>query len=239
MNEITHLHSQGLTNIQIAKLTNCKIKSVRTILNRNHLKSNRYIQVIETDELTQLLIGSVLGDGYFCKISGFAKNSRLSIAHSEKQKDYIIYKRSLLEKHNLAGKLQISNKFDSRLKNKNWIEYRFKSLTHPIFSQFRNNWYINNKKKLFLDDFNKINGLGLAIWFMDDGQCSTSSYQINTQSFLKEEILSMINILYLKFQIECTVDKTNVLYIRTNSIDKFHYLIKPFMHPSMMYKLKH
>ena len=44
------------------------------------------------NDLKQLLIGSLLGDGCFCSVGNHAKNKCLSIAHSEKQEDYLKFK---------------------------------------------------------------------------------------------------------------------------------------------------
>lgn len=56
---------------------------------------------IEND-LKQLLIGSLLGDGCFCRSSKRVKNMSFSITHGEKQKDYIEYKHSILKNYNLV-----------------------------------------------------------------------------------------------------------------------------------------
>ena len=51
-----------------------------------------YKEIKVENDLRQLLIGSLLGDGCFCSVGKTAKNMCLSIAHSEKQKEYLEYK---------------------------------------------------------------------------------------------------------------------------------------------------
>ncbi|MEE1476326.1 hypothetical protein [Fusobacterium sp.] len=55
------------------------------------------------NDLKQLLIGSLLGDGCFCSLGNKTKNMCLSIAHSEKQKEYLEYKWEILNKYDLVS----------------------------------------------------------------------------------------------------------------------------------------
>ena len=65
-----------------------------------------YKELIIGNDLKQLLIGSLLGDGCFCSPGGTAKNMCLSIAHSIKQKEYLQYKVDILSKYGLASTIR-------------------------------------------------------------------------------------------------------------------------------------
>ena len=81
------------------------------------------------NDLKQLIISSILGDGSFTKITPPAKNSRLSIAHCIGQYDLIKFKWDILNKYNLAGKLSKNKIINSRYKKGYIEEYRFKSFS--------------------------------------------------------------------------------------------------------------
>ena len=85
-------------------------------------------------------------------------------------------------------------------------------------------------------------------WFKDlfflaiqgDGTYS-SGITIQTQSFTIEEIVLLVNVLIIKFQLECTIHtqgKYNVIYIRSKSIKNNLHFLLPFIHPTMFYKFK-
>jgi len=73
------------------------------------------------------------------------------------------------------------------------------------------------------------------------GGTYSSGITIQTQSFTEKEIVLLINVLIIKFQLECSIhtqEKHKVLYIKSKSIKKnLHHLI-PYIHPTMIYKFK-
>lgn len=235
---ILELHSKFLTNKEIANFLNITIKKVNSDLNRNNLLSNKYQKIEETNELKQFILGSILGDGYLTKLDSVYKNSRLSFGHGIKQKDYCQYKHDLLVKYNLAGKFRYYSKYDSRFKNKLNENYTFKSLTHPLFTKYRNLFYKNDIKYINKEIIQDLDAFGLAIWFMDDGSKSKAGYNIYTCSFSIENVLFLKKLLENKFNLECTYCKSsNSIYIKKKSVIKFTNLIKPYIITSMFYKL--
>lgn len=236
--EIIELHSKKLTNIEISKKLNLPIKKIMGDLNRHGYKSNRYLNIEQTEELKQFILGSILGDGYLTKIEDLAINSRLSLGHGIKQKQYCEYKHKFLDKYKLSGKMRYYKAIDSRFKSGYSEGYFFRTKSHPLFSYYRSKFYIDNIKIINKEIISEIGPLGLAIWFMDDASLATRSYQIHTTNFKKEECLYLIEILKSKFDIDCTLQKDNVIYIRTKSIQKFNSLIEPYIIDSMRYKIK-
>ena len=76
-----------------------------------------YKELIIGNDLKQLLIGSLLGDGSFCSIGKHAKNMYLSIAHSMKQEEYLKFKVSILNRYGLASNILYSVTKNSRYKS--------------------------------------------------------------------------------------------------------------------------
>lgn len=190
------------------------------------------------NEIEQLIIGSMLGDGYLSKQPENKYNSRLSIAHSIKQKEYIEWKWKILDNFNLAGKLCYNKIYNDRYIKGYMEEYRFRSKANSLFTFYRNIFYPNGKKVLDFSMISKINELGLTIWLLDDMHLCTTSYQINTQCFSLTEIEKLREILKEKFNINTTHQKfDNVIYVRKNSLEILNNLILPYTVESMKYKL--
>ncbi len=174
----------------------------------------------------KLIVGSLLGDGYLVKTtSGYA----LRINHSIFQKDYADYKYSLI-----SNIVHTPPKIIGKT-------YQFRTVSHPIFKQFRNKFYYKNLKivsKDFLEQY--LNGFVLAIWIMDDGTRESNSIRINSQGFTKNENIYLIKLLQAKLGIKTTLNKDKDkfrLRIKTESIKKVLNLIQPYIIPSMLYKL--
>lgn len=193
--------------------------------------------VIEND-LKQLLIGSLLGDGCFCSVGKQAKNKCLSIAHSVKQKAYLEYKWNILNKYNLVPPIREAKIINSRYTHE-LVECRFKTRLHPIFTKIRNSCYDSNgKKRVILDFVKDIDALGLAIWYMDDGYVTKNSCILSTCSFTLEEQTILSQLLLKKFQLHFNVGKNdNSMYLQAKDFPKFVALVKEFVIPSMQYKL--
>jgi hypothetical protein len=81
---------------------------------------------------------------------------------------------------------------------------------------------------------------------MDDGTADRSGFIIHTNNFKLSEVENLIQVLKSKFNLDCTIQSrlsksTNLsqyyIYIRSNSVDNFVNLIKPYIVPTMEYKL--
>jgi hypothetical protein len=88
---------------------------------------------------------------------------------------------------------------------------------------------------------------------MDDGGwVSTSkSLRISVNAFTLKEVELLVNILKEKFELDCTIQKRSKpkgnfnykykekynLYFLVKSVPLLRALVKPYMHPSMYYKL--
>lgn len=84
--------------------------------------------------------------------------------------------------------------------------------------------------------------LALAIWFMDNGSNLDKSAKIVTNCFTFEEICFLCEVLKKKYNIiatpnKCKQNKGFIIYIHVNSMFLFSNIIKPYMLPSLYYKL--
>lgn len=239
---ILKLTSEGYNIPQIHKLTTYPIKNLQRWYNKRSIKVNKYPLIFPQDDLIQLTYGSILGDGYLSRIEGDFKSSRLSITHSPTQIDYLLHKKFILDKYGFALDITsytfISKFYMSNGKDGTYTHNSLKSLCHPFFTYYRKLFYGEDNIKYINEDIRNLGPQGLAIWFMDDGQLCSSSYQINTQSFNEKDFEILHSMLEDNFNIKSTHDKNNVLYIRVESKEIFADIIYPYIIPSMMYKIR-
>lgn len=190
------------------------------------------------NDLKQLIIGSLLGDGTFEKIQEKNGNSCLIIAHCKEQFEYLDMKYQILLKYSLINKITKTIYTDDRFKNPEYTLFKIKSRRNPIFTYIRNKCYIEGKKHLFFDIIEDIDEMGLAIWYMDDGYVTNNSCILSTCSFTKEEQLLLSYFLLGRFGLHFTVGKNdNSMYLLSSDFNKFRNIISPFILESMKYKL--
>lgn len=195
-------------------------------------------ELVMQNDLKQLLIGSLLGDGCFCSVSKGTKNNCLSIAHSMKQRNYLEYKWNILNKYNLVPSIRESEIVNSRYTH-SIKECRFKTRLHPIFTEIRNTCYDSSgHKRVNMNFIKDIDPLGLAIWYMDDGYVTKNSCILSTCSFTLDEQSLLAKLLLEKFDLHFNVGKhDNSMYLQAHDFSKFKQLIQDYVIPSMQYKL--
>lgn len=186
----------------------------------------------------QIIVGKLLGDGQLETVNG--RTYRLKIEHSIKQKDYVdwLYQ-ELKDFTSSAPKIKLQ-KVQGQEYNKIWFNTRYSGSLRFYAKQF----YRNGRKVVPKLIYRWLTPLSLAVWFMDDGSIKSALHKariINTQSFDKESVKRLINVLKKKFGLECKMRKQKEGYqimILAEFADRFAKIIKNFVHPSMQYKLK-
>lgn len=194
-----------------------------------------------------LLIGSLLGDGNMQTYSK-GKTWRYRAIHQSKDIAYILYKYSILK--DLCGSIpKESFTFDSRT-NKLYSRYSFNTLTHPSLRFFANMFYkfdvktqrwmkiIPRKIELFLTP------RALAFFYMDDGSLKWKDHskatRLCTDNFAFEDIKRFQRVLMSKYKIRTRLSKAKKGYrieINQENALLFYDIIKPYMHPSMTYRI--
>jgi hypothetical protein len=193
-----------------------------------------------TKQQIDVLIGTILGDGFLQKTG--EKNARLRLEHSDKQKEYCLWKGKIF------GRLfQGTPSYLERIhpKTKETYKYcRWQSSASPSFGEWRKYFYPEGKKIIPSDlgDF-LTNPITLAVWYMDDGYFNTvdrnSFIYLGRVTLAEAEIVQKA--IKENFGIEVAVyDKKNkgfALFFNAAETKKFHALIHPFIIESMHYKL--
>jgi recombination protein RecA len=175
-----------------------------------------------THEQEQVIIGSVLGDGY---ISG--RYLRLEMGHGLKQYEYLKWKNSIL--CNLTH-YSVPGKNDKSC----WVTTK----CFQEIKKYRKMFYDEHKK---IPDYaiEKIGPLGLAVWYMDDGSFNGSRAIICCESFEPSSNLLIQKVIMKKFGIKFLHSKSdNRLFLsKYSEIKKFFDLIEPHIHSTMKYKV--
>lgn len=180
----------------------------------------------------QVLLGSLLGDG--CIYKNYKSFSYCEI-HSLSQKDYLLWKNRFLKFNFKRGK-----SYDKRFKKVYFQTVIKKGSIY--FKEFYYLFYPNGKKNITKDILNKLEPLGLAVWFMDDGYYNYNGDNISlyTQGFGLEGNKIIQDWFKNKWNINSKIDSSRgYYYTRLTKKEgfKFTNLIKPYIIPSMEYKI--
>ena len=248
-----------LSNKSIGEIVGLSRSSVQYYLNKLNIHKDRKVQqklnntsrekkLKITASAEQVILGSILGDGYMSpnrhpENTSLTLNSELRIIHSEQQLEYIKYKKELLEcegiKCYLTERKQSKEHFIKGVLVKENKSYYLKTCRNVSFNFYRNTFYKPHKvvgRYLY-----KLNSLGLAIWFMDDGYKHGNTWILCTNGFAFKEVEFLQKLLKHNFNLETSIFKSNLgqplLYIKAKSKQVFLNLIKPYLCKSMLYKI--
>jgi len=192
-----------------------------------------------TYEQKQLIYGTSIADGHI-----FRKNEKrhgaLSIKHSIKQMEFVNLKYELLKDFvRTKPTIQISYLNGKKHKCKS-----FRTLTHDFFTYLHNLLYIKDEQGDFIKHLNKtvldkIDALGLAFMYMDDGTVHHKCRDFCFESFPKEEQKMFCDWLKEKFGLKARVIKYGEGWrTRIYSWNDFDKIIEPFIIKSMKYKIQ-
>lgn len=192
--------------------------------------------------LEQIVVGSILGDGSIHKHS-----KCYSEQHCAKQKDYLLWKKKILDK-------LIFDKEKAKIRMTYYEKtnsYFLHISRHQIFEKYRKLCYPNGKKTVTNKFIKRIGKLAICVWYFDDGcYCPrTDVIHLSTYCFSYEENQKLQRMLKDRFNLNfkiyhrirgdqyylacsgkdtdkfLTFIKKNALYIpksMTHKIGKFH-----------------
>ena len=239
--EVKVLAEAGCNTREISEKLGICCATVKRKLSLLGIKPNRGLSRIYSlnsapEDLKQLVLGSILGDGSFVKASPVS--FCMSIAHAERQLKYLQIKDGILKKYKLSGGISKYTQYDKRHKHY-YTVYKLKSRTNNLFKEVRQKFYsLHNKSIVDTEVFNELSPLGLAIWYLDDGYVTPSSCIFSTVSIPIETQEKLAEILLKKFDLHFTVGKNdNSMYLYHSDFDKFKNLIVDYVPEDLHYKL--
>lgn len=185
------------------------------------------------NNLISVFIGIILSDANVSKSN--KADARLQFKQTIKHINYFYFVFNKLSHYCSRGPYTTR----TILHKKEFIGLGFTTRTLPCITELYDIFYVNNKKIIPHNLFDLLTWEALAHWIMGDGSYN-SGVRIQTECFTMKEIVFIINILIIKFGLECSLHKQrnyNILYIKSKSIKKNLHNLLPYMDDSMKYKL--
>ena len=197
-----------------------------------------------SDQQTQLILGSLMGDGNLSPNTRGRSGTRFRMGHGAKQAAYLDWKVSLL------GNIECSRTSNAK-------GAVFADLTPlPELAEIHEAVYFGDgKKHLCWDYLKELTPLALAVWYMDDGcftvrskglqertQGGTGRIEICVEAMSpgsQERLAQYLRDTHgLDVKLRSSgARRVAVLQFTTAASEKFQKLVAPFIHPSMEYKL--
>lgn len=189
-----------------------------------------------SNQTQAIILGSLLGDGSL-KIHSHYKNARFSFRHSEKQKDYFLWKVNQLSEISSAKNIwrQSKNGQDG------WgtIKWRYQSRALPALTELYNLTHPKGKFKIRRKWLNLLTPLSLAIWWQDDGSIIANGRKgvICTDGFKPKEVERLQRYLFKVWGVQTKVapanakhpEKVRLWFRSTNQLKKFLTIILPYL----------
>lgn len=193
------------------------------------------------------LIGTILGDS---SMTG-KKNKSIITGHCQSQYDYLLIKKEIIEIYCPVG-VTIKEKGNKGGYKKSQKFFQLYSTSHHKITAIYNLIYENKKKVISDELLSKLDEVGLAALFMDDGSKEVrkrkdgtrtiKSYKISMGNFPLEEVELFSDWLYKNFDIESRIYLDRGQYpdlkiTKKENLEKFRELVDPYVVSCLKYKL--
>jgi F-type H+-transporting ATPase subunit a len=183
-----------------------------------------------------IIVGLILSDGHLQK-GKLSKNARLSLNQSIKHVEFAQWMYSILSHYCQS----LPYLFTTTIDGKVFTILSIRTRCYPCLTLLHSAWYSDKVKIVPPTIFEDLTPIALAVWAQGDGCKHNNGFNFNTQSFTLKETVLLLNILNIKYGLNCTIyfdRKKPVLHIKSNSMSAFRTLVTPYFHPSMLYKLR-
>lgn len=191
----------------------------------------------------QVALGSIFGDATIAKPYN-CKNSTCYFieGHSGAQVEYLKWKHQHLAPLSRGWKLIAPRRNPVTCRTKSSY-FQLRSKSEPVWNQFRTWFYDGRNKVVRRSTLNRLNELGLAVWFMDDGSLTkhqTSRYaRLATNGFSEDENEIIRKWFMIRWNLAPVVAKNNAyfeLHFSSRQAQALLRIIGRYIHPCMDYK---
>ena len=203
----------------------------------NNIKNNL------PQELHSILIGLMLSDGSLYRSSPTA-NVRFELSFGEKYKELAFHIGEMFKDYmsNPVKSVEIKGK------NKDYINYRLKTKTLPVFNSYYDMFYKSTEQNKFVkivpeNIFDLIDPIVLAYLIQGDGNYdkSRNRVRIYTNSFSKQEVEKLALAINTRLNIYTGVlhDRKDqwILTIGAKELNFCREITIKYFHPTMLYRL--
>lgn len=110
------------------------------------------------------------------------------------------------------------------------------------FTELHSLFYSKGVKIIPYDIYNLLTPVALAHMIMGDGSAEKAGLKICTDSYSIKDVVRLINVLIIKYRLECTIreHKKNQyrIYIKQRSMPLLREIVKPYFESTMLYKIR-
>jgi len=111
----------------------------------------------------------------------------------------------------------------------------------PCLTELHNDFYVNKVKVIPSNIYDLLTPEALAHWIAGDGAVQAHGLLICTDSYTIQEVVLLINVLIVKYGLDCTLRYHSGIYpriyIRQRSMPLLRNIVRLHMNISMLYKL--
>jgi len=129
------------------------------------------------------------------------------------------------------------------MRGKLFYSLEFKTRQLKSLNEIYNLFYIELKSKIITPElFHYIDYIALAHWIQGDGTRQNKGIVLCTDYFTIKEIVLLMNILIIKFNINSTIHYDNNkarIFINKKELNKIKPYIKPFFVKTFLYKIEY
>lgn len=190
-------------------------------------------------DIISVIMGSMLGDSY---AENHGKGTRFHFQQEESNMEYLVWFHKFFMERGYCS--NIKPKVSIRLSKKGRVRYlyRFRTYTFTTFDWIRESFYQNGVKVVPNKIGEYLTPLALAIWIQDDGGKVSAGLKIATNCFTIQEVEFLCKVLNDRYQLNSKpqsagVSNQYIIYFPKDSMKTLSKLVKPYMVPSMHYKL--
>ncbi|OXT14591.1 hypothetical protein B9K06_25575 [Bacillus sp. OG2] len=201
-----------------------------------------------SNDIIYIFVGLILSDGNieYRSTKGKEKkidrdlvlvNSRFRFKQSMIHVSYLLYVFILLS-HYCISPPKIKKE---TVKGKQYFLIEFLTRSLPVFTLLRHKFYVGRVKIIPSDIYDYISYESLAHIIMCDGShMQGGGVVLNLHNFTIKELVLLINVLKIKFDLDCNLHKSRkayTIYIKKESMERLYLGIKDYIIPEMRYKL--
>lgn len=216
--------------------------NLSTNLKNKEYKNNNTIKDIINipDNIIYIINGILLTNGLIeYKSKKLLINSRFKFKQTLKQVEYILYVYNKLNFYCVSPPKLIK----SRLRGKIYYQVELKTISLSCFTKLRNLFYNGRVKIVPNNLYDLLNYESLAHIIICDGSYSKGGGMVlYLQSYTIKELIFIINILKIKFNLDCILQKHKsyyIIYIKVKSIRLLYPHIIKYIIPSIRYKFEY
>jgi hypothetical protein len=110
----------------------------------------------------------------------------------------------------------------------------------PCFTKLYYLFYANKVKVILNNIYELLNSVAFVHLIMGDGIFKSKGLILCTDSFSLPDVIRLMNVLVIRYELNCTlhVDENRYrIQISRASMEKVEIIVKPYMIPSMYYKI--